>query len=387
MKTALIILSSVVLLFATEDSTISVVKIGIGPKIGSDGFGVSGRIWVKERFGLSINAGSAFDREQEGGEMQFNFKLLKPSLVNPYLLVGGGIQRINIEDMNPQRINEPMGTFSAGVGAEAILGFGGRHGFSAEAAWRSGSVVYRGHTETAIGDDTQHSSEKKRELVHPSAKLLYHFYFVPWQKREKPVKVEPIQEIPVVETAKVEKVPVADTVKVNPVEKVPVIETAKVEPIEEAPVVEIAKVEPTVELVDTVPIREPVMEKAGKPELTKEELAALNAIFSNTITFSPNSAELTQILIAVLDQLTDTLKAYPNLKLRIEGHTDITGNPEINRQLSQDRAELVKRHLTNGGIESDRITAEGLGADKPIADNNTDEGRTKNRRVELIITP
>jgi outer membrane protein OmpA-like peptidoglycan-associated protein len=85
--------------------------------------------------------------------------------------------------------------------------------------------------------------------------------------------------------------------------------------------------------------------------------------------------------------LTDTLKAYPNLKLLIEGHTVITGNPEINRQLSQDRAELVKRHLTNGGIESDRITAEGLGADKPIADNNTDEGRTKNRRVELIITP
>lgn len=371
MKMALIILSSVVLLFAAEDSTISVVKIGIGPKIGSDGFGVSGRIWVKERFGLSINAGSAFDREQEGGEMQFNFKFLTQSLVNPYLLVGGGIQRINIEDMNPQRINEPVGTFSAGAGAEAMFGSVGRHGFSAEAAWRSGSVIYQSRTETTIGDDAQHSSEKKRELVHLSAKLLYHFYFGPWQKREKP-----IEEVPAIETAKVESI-----------EKVQAFEPTESDTIEEIQAVEITKAEPTIALVDTVPNRDLVVEKVVEPEPVKEEVVALKAISASAIAFGSNSANLTHSSIPVLEQLADTLKAYPNLKLRIEGHTDITGSHAMNCKLSQDRAERVKQFLTNSGIESDRITTEGFGPDKPIADNNTDEGRTKNRRVELINIP
>ncbi|HEY9757459.1 MAG TPA: OmpA family protein, partial [Oculatellaceae cyanobacterium] len=331
MKMALIILSSFLLLFAAEDSAIGVVKIGIGPKIGSDGFGVSGRIWIKERFGLSINAGSTFDREQEGGEMQFNFKFLTQSLVKPYLLVGGGIQRINIEEMITPRINEPVGTFSAGVGAEAMFGSGGRHGFSAEAAWRSGSVVYKSRTETAIGDDAQYSSEKKRELVHLSAKLYYHFYFGLWQKQEKPVKAEPILETVNVEP--IEKVPAIENAKVEPIQEVSAIESTEVEPIEEIPEVEIAKAESTVELVDAVPNRDSVVEKVVEPEPVKEEVVALKAISAGAITFGSNSANLTYSSIPVLEQLADTLKAYPNLKLRIEGHTDITGNPAMNRKL------------------------------------------------------
>lgn len=78
------------------------------------------------------------------------------------------------------------------------------------------------------------------------------------------------------------------------------------------------------------------------------------------------------------------LKENPDLKLKVEGHTDSTGDPEANLKLSLDRAEAVVAALIGAGIARDRLTAAGHGASRPIADNATDNGRAKNRRVELV---
>ena len=72
-----------------------------------------------------------------------------------------------------------------------------------------------------------------------------------------------------------------------------------------------------------------------------------------------------------------------DLKLRVEGHTDNVGAAAANQALSEKRAQAVKAWLVNHGVGTDRLVAKGLGDTKPVEDNSTDEGRAKNRRVEL----
>jgi len=76
------------------------------------------------------------------------------------------------------------------------------------------------------------------------------------------------------------------------------------------------------------------------------------------------------------------LKASPEVKVVIEGHTDATSSPEHNQALSQSRADAVQQYLTAAGINAARVTASGLGSTKPVATNDTPIGRAQNRRVE-----
>ncbi len=80
------------------------------------------------------------------------------------------------------------------------------------------------------------------------------------------------------------------------------------------------------------------------------------------------------------------LNENPDLKVKIEGHTDNAGDDATNMTLSTDRAEAVKAYFVSKGISEDRITVEGFGETTPIADNNTAAGRVKNRRVEIKVT-
>ncbi len=106
----------------------------------------------------------------------------------------------------------------------------------------------------------------------------------------------------------------------------------------------------------------------------------------STIYFANNKDTILAKSNAGLDKLAADLKDNPGLKkLGIEGYTDSIGNPDYNKTLSQRRAESVKTYLAAKGIDAGRLTATGMGAENPIADNKTATGRAANRRVEFRI--
>lgn len=89
---------------------------------------------------------------------------------------------------------------------------------------------------------------------------------------------------------------------------------------------------------------------------------------------------------SLLDEVVQVIKDNPRIKkIAIEGHASSDGDDAFNMKLSDDRAKSVRAYLTGHGIAKDRLTAEGFGEEKPIADNETEEGRQKNRRVEFNI--
>jgi outer membrane protein OmpA-like peptidoglycan-associated protein len=91
----------------------------------------------------------------------------------------------------------------------------------------------------------------------------------------------------------------------------------------------------------------------------------------------------TQISLA---KVSGILQAYPGLKLQVEGYTDSTGSPEFNQKLSENRAGAVRDFLVTQGVSADNIVATGYGMAKPVADNNTAQGRALNRRVQLVVS-
>jgi outer membrane protein OmpA-like peptidoglycan-associated protein len=105
-----------------------------------------------------------------------------------------------------------------------------------------------------------------------------------------------------------------------------------------------------------------------------------------TINFRPSSASLESDSDDILDQIALTLRKHREIdQIEVGGHTDITGPRELNMRLSRDRARTVRRYLIGRGIPPGRLSARGFGPDKPIADNETDDGRSKNRRVEFLV--
>jgi outer membrane protein OmpA-like peptidoglycan-associated protein len=101
--------------------------------------------------------------------------------------------------------------------------------------------------------------------------------------------------------------------------------------------------------------------------------------------FDTNSATLQPASQEQLSNVAAILKAYPQVKVRIGGYTDNTGDPATNVQLSQQRADSVMGALTQLGIDPSRMSAKGYGQENPVADNSTDAGRQQNRRISLQI--
>jgi outer membrane protein OmpA-like peptidoglycan-associated protein len=83
-------------------------------------------------------------------------------------------------------------------------------------------------------------------------------------------------------------------------------------------------------------------------------------------------------------QIAALLNGHADLKLSIEGHTDNVGTPAANKTLSEQRAQAVMAAVLKGGVAASRVSAVGWGQEKPIADNRSEEGRAKNRRVEIV---
>jgi len=101
------------------------------------------------------------------------------------------------------------------------------------------------------------------------------------------------------------------------------------------------------------------------------------------INFKSGSAEITEESYSGLYMVIDQLKAFPETKFQIVGHTDNQGSAKKNKELSKERAESVKKFLVDNGIKANRLTTDGKGSEKPIANNKTEEGRAKNRRIEF----
>ncbi len=102
------------------------------------------------------------------------------------------------------------------------------------------------------------------------------------------------------------------------------------------------------------------------------------------INFDTNKAELKADGVAAVDQIAALMKSDPALKLSIEGHTDNVGAAAANKSLSAERARSVMKAVVAQGVTAARLGAKGFGAEVPVADNRIDEGRSKNRRVELV---
>ncbi|MFL5318093.1 MAG: OmpA family protein, partial [Myxococcaceae bacterium] len=134
-------------------------------------------------------------------------------------------------------------------------------------------------------------------------------------------------------------------------------------------------------IIDTAAMEQKIELSADEmaDQLNKNGFIALYGILFDTgkDTIKPESEPL-------LNEIVKLLSGHPELKISVEGHTDNVGDKKANMTLSQKRAESVKKWLAGKGVDGKRLSTKGFGDTKPVADNRTEEGKAKNRRVELV---
>jgi outer membrane protein OmpA-like peptidoglycan-associated protein len=134
--------------------------------------------------------------------------------------------------------------------------------------------------------------------------------------------------------------------------------------------------------------RRNAMEQATKGtnvEVTRTADNQLKINIPNDISFDTGSAAIKPQLRTVLDPFANSLRDDPAARLMIVGHTDNTGSDAVNNPLSVERAQSVRDYLSSRGVATGRIDTAGRGEREPIAENTTDAGRAKNRRVEIFL--
>ena len=138
----------------------------------------------------------------------------------------------------------------------------------------------------------------------------------------------------------------------------------------------------------SVPIAPPVPEPTATPMPTPEpEIPPVKTsrIVLRGINFDFNSSAIGAGSRPILDEAVNQLKHHPDVAVLVVGHTDAVGSEQYNQKLSVDRAEAVYRYLVNRGINPSRLGVTGRGESSPVATNDTDTGRARNRRVELRV--
>ncbi len=135
-------------------------------------------------------------------------------------------------------------------------------------------------------------------------------------------------------------------------------------------------------------------ERDMRKALASSEAAAVSregnllaVTFKGDVTFDTNSTVVRPGLISEIDRVAGVLNQYPTTLVRVEGHTDSIGSDAYNMDLSKRRANAVKNLLVQRGIADSRIDTVGYGKTMPVATNDTEAGRQKNRRVEIKIAP
>ena len=120
----------------------------------------------------------------------------------------------------------------------------------------------------------------------------------------------------------------------------------------------------------------------------KEDNRGLVITLSGSILFASNRYALLNTAMTKLDQVAEALKAQDaDKRMVVEGHTDSQGSDRINQPLSLNRAGAVRDYLVSRGVDSNKITAIGMGSSRPLVDNRNAENRANNRRVEIIVQP
>ncbi|MBN1568954.1 MAG: OmpA family protein [Acidobacteria bacterium] len=128
------------------------------------------------------------------------------------------------------------------------------------------------------------------------------------------------------------------------------------------------------------------VQKMRQDVTASDMLNALNekGFIALYINFDTDKADIKPESQPVIDQIIALLKENASLKVSIEGHTDNTGTAQHNKTLSEQRAQSVLNAVVKGGIGKERLSSKGWGQDNPVADNRTEEGKAKNRRVEIV---
>jgi OmpA-OmpF porin, OOP family len=128
------------------------------------------------------------------------------------------------------------------------------------------------------------------------------------------------------------------------------------------------------------------VEEMAQEVTAGEMLSALNrdGFIALYINFDTGKADIKPESEATVAQIVGLLQENPDLKVSIEGHTDNVGTPASNKTLSEARAKSVMAAVVKGGVDASRLSAVGWGQEKPVADNRTEDGRAKNRRVEIV---
>lgn len=119
----------------------------------------------------------------------------------------------------------------------------------------------------------------------------------------------------------------------------------------------------------------------------KEEARGVVITLSGSVLFASGKSELLPIAQTKLEEVAKALNEQGYKKIIVEGHTDSRGSDSANLVLSERRAEAVRALLVSRGVDSSKITAVGIGESRPVASNDTTDGRANNRRVELVVTP
>jgi OOP family OmpA-OmpF porin len=135
---------------------------------------------------------------------------------------------------------------------------------------------------------------------------------------------------------------------------------------------------------------------ASPPSASRDVLGQLGAFLTGTeatpqsftlddVNFETGSARLTPSAEQTIAPLAGLLEAHPSARVRLEGHTDSSGSEAANKRLSEQRAAAVKSALVAAGATPASIEVAGRGSEQPVADNDSDDGRARNRRTELIV--
>ena len=125
--------------------------------------------------------------------------------------------------------------------------------------------------------------------------------------------------------------------------------------------------------------------KGTGTQITEQPDGSLKLNIPSSVTFDTNSYAIKPSFQPVLAQVAQTLNQNPEVIAQVVGHTDSTGQAAYNQTLSVNRAESVTSMLAQQGVSPQRLSASGMGANQPIADNNTEAGRAQNRRVEIYL--